>query len=337
MSNQNRLGRELALLRRYLVDRRRMFLAYTLMILTFGVIISLYSLPMAAVFYGALLSLCIGLAACGIDLMLYRSKHIHLVQLQHSISLGLEGLPKADSLPESDYQALLEQLYQAQRTVASDSQKVLSDVSDYYTLWAHQIKVPLSALDLLVQTDSRDKQALQAELFRTQKYVEMALGYIRMESRSSDYVLRRCSLDEIIRRGLRSYARLFILSGVSLEYEGTDAQVMTDEKWLGFVLEQLLSNAVKYTPAGKVVLGVQGESLIIRDTGVGIEEGDLPRVFEKGFTGYNGRQERSATGLGLYLCKRVLDKLSHSIAIASQPGEGTTVTITFPKDDGIIE
>ena len=156
----------------------------------------------------------------------------------------------------------------------------------------------------------------------------MDLNYARLTSHSTDFVIRTCSLDDIVRQALRKYAPLFARQKLALNWEPSGRGVLTDEKWLVFVLEQLLSNALKYTPSGSISLSVEEPlTLVIEDTGIGIAAEDLPRICEKGFTGYNGRTDKKATGLGLYLCRRILYKLSHTLSIESQPGKGTRVSI----------
>lgn len=323
---------------RHLWDRRWALLLFAAMAGVFALVIALYNLPLTAVAYAALLSCAIGAGALAADTLRALRRHRQLEALRHSLPLSPEGLPQPADRVERDYQQLLTLLHQQRQQLALEATRAAADLEDYYTLWAHQIKVPLSALDLLVQTGSRDRQALSAELLRLEQYVEMALGYVRLESPGGDYVLRRAPLDSIVRRAVRRMARLFILKGVALEYEGCEAEVLTDEKWLGFVLEQLLSNAVKYTPAqGSVTISCEEGRLLVRDTGIGIAAEDLPRIGEKGFTGYNGRQEERSTGLGLYLCRRILSRLSHQMTITSALGEGTCVSITFPEAEFHLE
>ena len=207
------------------------------------------------------------------------------------------------------------------------------ETEDYFTLWAHQIKTPIAAMRLILQTRPENSAGeLSQELFRVEQYVEMVLNYLRLDSDSTDFVFRTCDLDGIIRQCVRKYAKQFIRKKISLEYEGTDVQVLTDEKWLCFVIEQLLSNALKYTNTGSIRIFTQGETLVIEDTGIGIAPEDLPRVFEKGYTGYNGRTDKKATGIGLYLCKRILQKLGHEISISSVVGQGTSVSIDLSRE-----
>lgn len=156
----------------------------------------------------------------------------------------------------------------------------------------------------------------------------MVLSYIRLGSDTNDFVFQKSPLDDLIRQSIRKYAPQFIRKKLWLHYEKTEEKVLTDEKWLCFLLEQLLSNAVKYTYEGGVTISVSPEKVLtIRDTGIGIAPEDLPRIFEKGFTGYNGRSNKKATGLGLYLCKQAADKLGIRIRVKSRPGEGTAVSL----------
>lgn len=186
---------------------------------------------------------------------------------------------------------------------------------------------------LLQDADTDEQRALLEQLQSVEQYVEMVLGYLRLESPSSDYVIRNYALDDIVRQAVRKYASQFIRRRLRLEYTPLNVSVITDEKWLLFVIEQVLSNALKYTRSGSVSITLEApKTLCIRDTGIGIAPEDLPRVFEKGFTGCNGRTDKRATGIGLYLCRRILEKLGHTIAITSTVGEGTTVRIGLQQD-----
>ena len=193
---------------------------------------------------------------------------------------------------------------------------------------------------LLLQTaPSERSDELQAELFRIEQYVEMALSYQRLSSDSSDLVLRKYSLATIVKGAVRKYARLFVRKGIRVQLGDMEAAVLTDEKWLGFAIGQILSNSLKYTPSGgQVILAKEDPcTLLIADTGIGIAPEDLPRVFEKGYTGLNGRQERSSTGIGLYLTQCALKKLGHSIEIQSRPGRGTLVRIDLSHRESLLE
>ena len=171
---------------------------------------------------------------------------------------------------------------------------------------------------------------VEVELLKIEQYVDMVLGYLRLDSESTDYVLRDTDLDGLLRQAVRKFARMFILKKITL--------VLTDGKWLSFVVEQVLSNALKYTPAGgRIRIYGDGETLVIADSGIGIRPEDLPRVFEKGFTGYNGREDKKSTGIGLYLCRRVMDRLNHGISIVSRPGQGTLVRLDLSRGRRVVE
>ena len=160
----------------------------------------------------------------------------------------------------------------------------------------------------------------------------MVLAYLRLDAGSTDYVLREYELDPIVRGAVKRFSAEFIERRLALDFHPTGARVLTDEKWLSFVLEQLLSNALKYTPAGSVSVYREGEAtLCIADTGIGIAPEDLPRIFEPGFTGLNGRADKRASGLGLYLCRRVCENLGHRITAESEPGKGTTVRLDLSR------
>ncbi|MEG1777203.1 MAG: sensor histidine kinase [Clostridia bacterium] len=312
--------------------RDRLWAALMLLLCTavFASLCALASLPLAVVGYGCALCLCVGLMAACVDFSRYWRRHAALERLLNAGTQGLAALPTASGLLERDYQALLGTLAAQNERAAGDAEALQRAQSEYYALWAHQIKVPIAAMRLLLQAEPRScSTALGGELLKVEQYVEMALGFERLNGQSTDYVIRQCALDPVIRQVLRKLAPLFIQKRLKLAYQETALTVLTDEKWLAFALEQVLSNAIKYTRVGTVTIWAEAaeKRLIVEDTGIGIAPEDLPRVFEQGFTGYNGRGDKRATGLGLYLCKRVLGGLSHTIAIASQPGHGTRVII----------
>ena len=209
----------------------------------------------------------------------------------------------------------------------------MSDMLAYYTLWAHQIKTPIAAMRLQLQgEDSAKARALLGDLGRIERYVEMVLTYLRLEGDGTDYVIREYDLDGILRPVFRQFAGEFIGRRLRLDYAPVNHRVLTDEKWLAFVVGQVLSNALKYTPEGAISVYLEPPAVLcVRDTGIGIAPEDLPRVFEQSYTGLTGRADRRASGLGLYLCKRVCDNLRHGISIESAPGAGTTVRIDFGR------
>lgn len=288
--------------------------------------------------YTALLSGVLALLLALLDLRRFALRHRQLSDALKSIRVSDEQLPPPENLIEEDYRQLIRALGEEKQRQTSAMDLRMSDMQDYFTLWAHQIKTPIAAMRLILQTKPENSATeIEGELFRVEQYVEMVLNYLRLDSDSTDFVFKTCALDGIIRQCVRKYAKQFIRKKISLEYQGTALQVLTDEKWLCFVIEQILSNALKYTAAGSIRIFTQGETLVIADTGMGIAPEDLPRVFEKGYTGYNGRTDKKATGIGLYLCKKILQKLGHGISISSEVGKGTRVSIDLSREEIVLE
>ena len=215
------------------------------------------------------------------------------------------------------------------------------DMTAYYTAWVHQIKTPIAAMRLTLQgEDTPAARRLMTELGRVEQYVDMVLTYLRLHEGGSDYVIRSYSVDDIVRPAVRRFAGEFIDRRITLEYRPIGRTVVTDEKWLRFVVEQVLSNALKYTPEGgrvAVTWQEEGQVLCISDTGIGIAPEDLPRVFEMGYTGSNGRIDRHASGIGLYLCRRICQNLGHTITARSAVGQGTEVRIGLKRREGAPE
>ena len=325
--------------RRYLRAQRRGMLFLGFCCLIFTVSFALYGLPLGAVLYPA--ALCA--AAGGIILLLSLRKSRAVCQelslMQHHPADLPDELPAAQSPQEQAYQALLLALHADRQKLKSDMNARYHDMTEYYTVWAHQIKTPIAAIRLALQNeDTPLSRRLTGEVGRVEQYVQMALTYLRLGSDSSDYVIRSCALDDIVRPAVRRFAGEFIQRKIQLNYQMLNYTVITDEKWLGFVVEQVLSNALKYTPQGSVSIYMEPEGVLcIRDTGIGIAPEDLPRVFEKGYTGYNGRSHRKASGLGLYLCREILTRLGHSVSAESQVNHGTTIRIDLRQHKTIQE
>lgn len=295
----------------------------------FAVMLYLYRIPLEGALYGTLLCLFFGAIFFTIGFLRYRSRHRLLRRLEREASLSLHQLPEPRDMVEEDYQDLLETLLLRSRTTLEEQQARLRDAEDYYTLWVHQVKTPLAAMNLLLQQeeDGRSRE-LRNQLFKTEQYVEMVLAYLRMGSDSTDFVIKSLKIESLVRQAVRKYATLFIGKELRLELKELPGETMSDEKWLCFAIEQLLSNAIKYTPSGGVIrIWSQNGVLTIQDTGIGIAPEDLPRIFEKGYTGCNGRLDKRSSGIGLYLTQKILHRLGHTISVSSRPGAGTTMSI----------
>lgn len=325
----------------YLKSHIKTIFVFLLLSLIFTIVFSLYNLPVEAVLYSVILSIAFLIVFVSFDYFKFYKKHKILQNLLNSINIDLSCLPNTHKVIEKDYQRLIKSLYKHNKDSSFQFDNEKSELLDYYTLWAHQIKTPISAMNLLLQSDSLPKNSdLSIELFKIEQYVEMVLQYLRLDSTSTDFSFKEYNLDDIIKISLRKYSKIFITKKISLDYSDINKKVLTDKKWLQFVIEQILSNGLKYTSKGKISIFLEDTNsnvLIIQDTGIGISEEDLPRIWEKGFTGYNGRINKKSTGIGLYLCKRIINKLSHKITIESTIEKGTKVKIDFSINDIVIE
>lgn len=326
-------------LKDYCKERRFFLWLIFLNVFIYLIVLSVYQAPLEPLLYAFLLSLVCFLGVCIYDYLYTRRKHTALSSYDRLSDLSLEELIANPTITEQDYHRLILKLEKEIQELQTAATKASQDNADFYTMWVHQIKTPISALNLLLQTAPEDTSSMKNELFKIERYVDIILGYSRLEDMNHDLTLRHYSLDSMVKQAVKKYTPLFIHSKVRLQLEPISQSVLTDEKWLVFVLEQMISNALKYTPEGTLHIAshsVQEESgkttrLIIEDTGIGIAADDLPRIFERGFTGYNGRMDKKASGLGLYLCKTVLNRLGHKITITSVLGKGTKVILEFSE------
>ena len=264
------------------------------------------------------------------------------------LNLTLQFFKFQKRLSEKDYQNIIKNLKEQNGELKSQERIFKQEMSDYYSMWVHQIKTPIAAMHVLQQTleeeypEQKYIKEIKLELFKIEQYVEMVLTYLRMGEMSGDLKFEKYSLDSIVRQVIRKYSQMFILRKIHLQYAKTSQCIVTDEKWLQFVLEQVLSNTLKYTKDGEMIFiytekKENKKCLVIEDSGIGIWAEDLPRVFEKGFTGYNGRADKKSTGIGLYMCKKIMERLNHQIWIESEVDKGTKVYLDLAREEWTIE
>lgn len=321
-------------MREYLWDRWKTIVVFVLVNVIYFVIYSLYHVPSYAFTYGLELSLFLCMVLLGFDYRRFRLKHTELLKLQESIKVSHLDEIKASGCIEKDYQQLIELLRQQLTECIQEADEKRSNQMEYLTMWTHQIKTPVAALRLVVSgmEKSSDKIAIEQEIFRVEEYIGMVLQYLRIDTMNSDLLLKRYDLYDIVKQSVKKYSLMFIRKHLSLEFEPFSCEVVTDAKWLEFIIEQILSNALKYTNEGRIRITCDKHKvLIIEDTGIGIRKEDIKRVFERGYTGYNGRLDKKSTGIGMYLCKRILDRLGNRIEIESEPGVGTKVYVDLKE------
>lgn len=311
----------------YVVERGN--IGFILLSITIShIIFILYELPFATVLYSYSVAL-----FCLLWMIIFRFvKHskkmddLSIVRHRYRVDGHFERI---NTNPyEEIYQRIIDELMDDRKELQSDLDHLKSEMGDYYTLWAHQIKTPIASLYCLMsENDCIDKGDVEEQVFKIEQYVDMILQYLRVEDISRDLLISEIHCDELIRRIIRKYSKIFIRKNIAINYQPSDCIIISDEKWLAFVIEQCLSNALKYTEQGKITIIARDQSILIQDTGIGIAQSDLARLGEKGFTGYNGRSHHKSTGLGLYLSNMICSKLSHTLSITSKQHVGTTVLI----------
>ncbi|MGN0330670.1 MAG: sensor histidine kinase [Kineothrix sp.] len=323
----------------YIRERWRGIAAAGIFCFIFVAAFALYHLPVEAVAYPAGLCTLLGgiLTLSGLRRARHRHQTLDSIRSLEAAAAGV--LPRPVCMEEEDYQRIIGLICEEHNRYLTEAGRRYSDMMDYYTVWVHQIKTPIASMRLHLQNeDSALSHKLSADLFRVEQYVEMVLAFLRLDAEGTDYVIKEYDLDGIVKQAVRKFAGEFIVRRLRLEYEPLHTEVITDEKWLSFVVEQVLSNALKYTPSGRITITLEPEKkLCIRDTGIGIAPEDIPRIFENGFTGYNGRSDKKSSGIGLYLCRRICTNLGHRITAESTVGEGTAITIDLKRADLSVE
>ncbi len=322
-------------LREYLKELRRPALVFFGFSAVFAVSFALYRLPLKAVLYPVLLCAAAGAALLLFDFLRKRRKYRALSRLAALPYSEIVRLPESESTAEAGYQAMIRSLTAGAARREAEAARRFRETVDYYTVWAHQVKTPITGMNLALEgEDTPLARRLRAGLLQIRQYVDMVLTYLRLDAESTDYVFREQALSDIVDGALAPFAPEFIDRHLTLDYAPSDLTVVTDGKWLSFVIEQLLSNALKYTKEGGIRISTEEPRILcISDTGIGIDPADLPRVFEKGYTGAGGHRDSRSSGIGLYLVKRVCDELGIGISIASVPGAGTAVRLRFERYD----
>lgn len=322
---------------KYIKQYKFIALLFMVFAAIFWLILFLYNCDTEAVFYAIILCCFVAALLIIIHFNRFIKKHKNLQKcadkaIQYPLLVN-EELPITANIIEQDYNAIIQTILENYKNQHAKAEASRLDMIDYYSTWVHQIKTPIAAMRMKLQMEDTDSnRALLTDLFHIEQYVEMVLCYIRLDSESSDLVLKNYSIDSILKESIHKYAGEFVHKRLSLEYKPTNRKVLTDEKWLSFIVDQVLFNAIKYTNKGSISIFLNDEDiLIIRDTGIGISSEDLPRIFEKGYTGYNGRLHKKSTGLGLYLSKKAANKLCCRMWAESELGKGTSVYIDLHK------
>ena len=298
------------------------------------VFVYLYRIPIEVILYPFILTIVFVLMVLLFDYIKYKEKVNKISQICNDISSCYSVKINDKNIFDEYYLDIINELLKENRKQVSQIQKKVSDINDYFSIWVHQIKTPIASMKLKIDNEQMDLLQLASDLNRIDHYVDLVLSFLKFDEEKIDLYFRKTDVDRIMRESLKKFSNDFIIKKIRLDYKLSKREVLTDEKWLSFVFDQLLSNALKYTDKGTISIYYDGDScLCIKDSGIGIALADMERLFEKGFTGYNGRQYKKASGIGLYMCKRMCDKLNIGISIESIVNEYTLVKLKFLSNE----
>lgn len=316
-------------IKRYFAMRRSAVL-FALTVIVINMVLGLLcAYPIDLILYAPCLSLAILIVIFIIDYNKVDKKLDLMEHLAERSTLDLGLLPPPANPEEELMRLYVEKLQNRLKAAQHESVLKQEEKSTVLTCWIHQIKTPVAALKLLAEnSECGEKESFLIECTKIEHYLDMILQMIRLDEYENDLVFSRVDVQKLVRQVIRKYAKSFIYKNNRVVVDVQEISVLSDEKYLQFVIEQICANSLKYTQDGEIRITMDERCiLVIEDTGIGISEQDLPRVFEKGFTGYNGRFDKKATGIGLYLVKQVLDRLGNKITIESSIHQGTKISI----------
>lgn len=316
---------------------RQQLVVFAGMIVIFAAVYMLGRLPLGIFFYSLELGAFLFAVYLAVQYVRYTKRYQTIYNLRTAAASDLEelveGADSADRLYVEKIESLLEELREMENLHA-DRQ---SDQLDYFTLWLHQIKTPISAISLLNQSGaSKEAKQISQELVRLEDYTHMALSYVKLEEGGGELELTEADIDDAIKKAIKKYSILFIYKGIKLNYQPLGMRALSDSKWLQNLIEQILSNSLKYTATGTISIYNDPEkekTIVIEDTGIGIRPEDLPKIFNKGYSGMNGSLHEKSTGLGLFLSKKICERLGHGLDIQSELGKGTRVSIDLSRSN----
>lgn len=236
---------------------------------------------------------------------------------------------KKENLQEQVNQLLIENR-QLKNTIDIERK----DLEEYFLLWVHQIKTPITVSDLILQKEKNPYTCqLKEQMFYIREYTNMAINYMKLKDRQADMDIAEVEIDKLLKSLLRKYSGLFIDKNISLDYQPIDTKIITDARWATILIEQILANALKYTNSGKITLSFDRDknALKVKDTGIGIKSEDINKIFDRGYSGFNGRINEKSSGIGLYLVKKIAILLNIKIEVCSTVNVGSEFIICFPK------
>lgn len=305
-------------------------------------ILAIYGMPRYSVFYILFVIFLAAAIPLTVEFIQKRVFYKHIKDTMENLDrlyLMSEVIERPDFYEGDMFCEALQKANLSMNDRIGEYRRMTEDYIEYVEKWVHEIKTPIAAAKLAAENRRESSwEDVAEDLDKIESYVNQTLFYSRVNNAENDYIIKRITLNKIVANALKSNAKMLIKNDFSIKRENLDIEVMTDEKWTAYILEQIFSNSVKYKTEDPELIfsgreAEQGTYLDIIDNGIGIDPADLPRIFEKNFTGGNGRLNKRSTGFGLYLCKKLCDKMGVEITADSQNGKGTTITIYFPKNN----
>lgn len=310
------------MIQRFLKEYGAWYLFYVLGIVLYFLVFYLYHLPLEYFLTVLWLQLFLGVLLTIFLFLRYRNKLHHLEDFRY-----LEDLDELHSPSDRAYYKLIKTLQDDYQVKLLEEKEKRAYLQNMIKIWAHQMKIPIFAISLMSQTNHLTKKEVDQQLLHLENDVNNLLTYLKFSENQDDYRFEELSVRQMIQEVIKKYRILFLSKEISITIDG-DWLLKTDKKWFSFVLGQIIDNAIKYSETkGGIDIFISDKSIIIRDYGIGILQEDIPRIFEQGFTGFNGHEHQKATGLGLYISKQILDRLDLDISITSQINQGTCVEI----------
>lgn len=332
-------------LKEYFLDKRYFIIFYIILMMFISAIVYLDG-SIQVSFYNIIYINIVGITFTTIYLLgeyFFNKKYYTTLQyiLNNKEEDIVYSLPEPKNFNQSLNNKMLINVYKNQELKIEKLHEEKRNNLEFITSWVHEIKTPIAVTRLVIENSSNKPKedvlnSIEEEIDKIDNYVEQSLYYSKIDDFSKDYFISEHNLEKIIKKHITKHAKLFINKRIKVQIDNVDFSVSTDKKWLGFIIDQILSNSLKYT-AENGTIKISGEKLdkekilIIEDNGIGIKKEDIDRVFSRGFTGHNGRETYKSTGMGLYLAKELSKKLGHHISIESSYGEYTKIKIHFPK------
>lgn len=321
---------------KYLKQHLPLILLFLSFAAIFTAYLALMDVNIMIALYPLLLCIAIGITFMALDYSKEKKKLKTLSEIKDFVQA--QSLPTSEDPTEEEYMRIIESLSGIYKKDMAEMRSSSSDYSDYLNMWVHQIKNPIASMRLeLDAMDSEEARRLKGELNRIEHYVDMVLVYSRLGSDTTDYLFEKVNIRKAASDAVKRFKENFISKGIAIDMNVEDMEVLTDRKWLGFILEQYISNALKYTSSGRIRIYNEGTRVFIEDTGVGIRPEDMERIWEKGYTGMNGRSVSNSSGLGLYLVKKTADRLKHTVGAESPAGGGARFFIDLEKKERLYE